>query len=440
MRSRVETRAGFDAVEVDRAQIGQLSRFDRSNGRFEAECRGGIERCHSESRVRRHGGGVQCRDLGQQCRLSHLREHVEAIVACGPVGAEPDPDTRFEQARYRCDTAGKLHVGCRAVRDAAVVASQQFDIRGIEVHCMYPDEVAAENAEPCQARQRTRAELCHGIGHFLRRFMNVDMNWAVEFGRNAGDAHEGFVRYGVGRVRRDREADPWMGQPFVACAQPFAKVVVSARGIGCRKVQHRHADHGAHAGLAERLRSGVWVEIHVVAGRDSAAKHLRCGEQGAVADECPRHVLALRWPDRFLEPAHQGKIVRNAAHQGHRGMRVQIDQAGHEYVFRQINAMLGRELTCRHFLRQDRHDGAAPHGDRMMLEYRVGRLDRDDPAGVDEQIDGILHFIAPDAKTPVRRRGRCRNVEDQLPLAGSSPGRDGAVRGIRRERRRCVHR
>ena len=89
-------------------------------------------------------------------------------------------------------------------------------------------------------------------------------------------------------------------------------------------------------------------------------------------------------PDVFLQPAHQRQVVGHAAHQRHRGVRVQVDESGNQDVPGQVDPGVpgvGLEgLRCR----EHGFDRAVTHGHAVMLEDHAGRFDRHDPPGADQ--------------------------------------------------------
>lgn len=67
-------------------------------------------------------------------------------------------------------------------------------------------------------------------------------------------------------------------------------------------------------------------------------------------------------------------------------MGVQIDQSGDEYVIFQRDPLLSLEATARLTGGEDSQDATIVDSDGMVTEYNI-RLDGNDPAGFDQEVD-----------------------------------------------------
>ena len=117
---------------------------------------------------------------------------------------------------------------------------------------------------------------------------------------------------------------------------------------------------------------------------------------------CRRRRIALtqlrfQRPDPFLQPAHQRQVVADAAQQGHRRVRVHIDESRRQRMRRQAHPLAPASSAARRVARQHRRDAAVDDGDRVVLEHRATRLDGDDPARLEQQVDGV-HGMAVEAR------------------------------------------
>jgi hypothetical protein len=176
----------------------------------------------------------------------------------------------------------------------------------------------------------------------------------------------------------------------VAHFQSLVQVLVGVARPGRRKIQRDEPDQGAHAGLVDGLGTGVREEIHVVEAGRAATDHLRHGQIHAIEAELARDVRAFGWPDVVLQPVHQRQVVGQPAQQGHRRMRVDIDQSRQHGVLRQIERLLRLEARARFSGGQHGDDAAVADRQRVILQNRVGGLDRQQPARSDKQVD-VLH-------------------------------------------------
>ncbi len=221
-----------------------------------------------------------------------------------------------------------------------------------------------------------------------------------------------FVRHGVGRVRGEREREPRLVLQRVAHREAARQVTVGVRGVRGREVEHRQPQHRAHAELEERPRARVRKEVHVVAARDAAAQHLGGREARAVVDEVRPGEPRLARPDVVLEPDLERDVVRDAAKEIHRCVRMGVDEAGQQHVARQRDMLARLEFVVRARRRHDGDDAARVDQQRMIRE-RSGGLDRHDPAGVDAKVAG-LHARSvtrkrnPGEKKAPRKRGFSR--------------------------------
>jgi len=136
---------------------------------------------------------------------------------------------------------------------------------------------------------------------------------------------------------------------------------------------------------ARRRRLGI--EVHVVEGRDAAAQHLAAGEHRAVVDERVGYQGGLDRPDPLVQPALERQVVGDAAQQAHRGVAMQIDQAGDQQVVGALDQGGARMAGDRLGARQHCFDPLAPDHDRMVVQDRGLRRHRRDPAGGDQ--DGV---------------------------------------------------
>ena len=166
---------------------------------------------------------------------------------------------------------------------------------------------------------------------------------------------------------------------------------------------------GAHAGLERRLERGIGKEIHVVEARDAAAQHLGAGGKRAIAHKLGGDMALLGRPDVLLEPAHQRQVVGQPAHQRHRCVRVRVDQPGDEDVLGELDALIAGEALARIGYGQHRLDFAVPHRDGMCCEYRAGRLDRHQPARLDDE---LAYLGVPCISTTTRRLGARHSISD----------------------------
>ena len=66
--------------------------------------------CHVEYRISRDSCGVHLTDFGKTGGQEHFAEHVEAVVAGRPVGADGEVDAVIVKTLQRADAGGELQV------------------------------------------------------------------------------------------------------------------------------------------------------------------------------------------------------------------------------------------------------------------------------------------------------------------------------------------
>ena len=88
----------------------------------------------------------------------------------------------------------------------------------------------------------------------------------------------------------------------------------------------------------------------------------------------------------FFQPVHQRQVIGQPPHQRHRGMGVQIDQAGNQNVVFEQYALRRIESAARLDRGQQGDDAPAMNRDSMIFQDQI-RVDRSDPARLDQQVD-----------------------------------------------------
>src|ERR671930_291565 len=124
-------------------------------------------------------------------------------------------------------------------------------------------------------------------------------------------------------------------------------------------------------------------------------------------------------PDVLVEPAHEREVVREATHQRHRGMRVRIDQSRDEHMLVARDALVARKARTRLRHGQHRFDVAVAHSDGVLGENAACRLDRKEPARLEEK--RARYFGVPWISTSTRRLGARHSMSA---LRSFWPGQD----------------
>ena len=120
-----------------------------------------------------------------------------------------------------------------------------------------------------------------------------------------------------------------------------------------RKSDDRLAQHPAHAGLFGLVGDRVFKVIHVAVRRRPATDHLGHPETRAGPDKLFVNVLGLGRKDEFCKPVVKVQVVRNAAKQRHRSVRVGIDQPRDDGLAGRVDGAFGSQIFGHHGPRPD---------------------------------------------------------------------------------------
>ena len=271
--------------------------------------------------------------------------------------------------------------------DAALGA--QVDFRVGELGHVYRDQAVVDQAEAIQPRQRALSMQLDRIADFLRGLVGVQVHLHVELvGQHPYPLEIGIVD-GVRRMRRERGADQAVVAPLVVQFTGLGEVLVVGLGPGGGEIDDDRADQRAETVLLVDRGLHVAEEVVLVGTGGTAAQHLGDGQGGAVGNEFGADHRRFHRPDVLLQPGHQRQVVGDATQQGHRVVRVRVDQARHQRGFGAADHLGGAETRAGFGTRQDGHDLAATDGHGMVFQHHRMRLDRNDVTGFDEQVAGF---------------------------------------------------
>ena len=224
--------------------------------------RGELERAPRCQRVRAPLPGARADD-----RCAQLVEHVERRRRRGAVRRDADPDSGVPKRRQGRDPAAEERVRARAVRDRDVVCGEQLDLlrhlpgrsarRGRAGRAAPRRRAPGSRSGPAEARAalRTPASFRCRCGGTRSRRRSRRGVWRPGRPSSALAAVE-VERAGVGRVRRDAEADA-LGERSRRCARASAR---TARGAETRPrrrprgTRSRGSPSSAHAVAAAPLK------------------------------------------------------------------------------------------------------------------------------------------------------------------------------------------
>ena len=275
----------MELIEIDDDEVRALAGFERAGDVAEVHRSGAQARGHGQSRTRGNRGGIAARPLGQERGQPRFLEHVEVVVRCGAIGANPHVDPELEHLRNRRDAGPELQIAGRVVRDTGVRVAQRPDFSLVHVHAVRGEDARIE--QPLLFRPWD-----HGHAVFLaraldleRRFRQMRVQRHVEFGRQLGTRAKDFGGAGVGRMRGDGGHDQRMPLPFRDESARHRERVLVAGRIGRRKFQDGLRAERADPCGGRRLGDGGFEVIHVGEAGRPRANHLGARQPGAERDE-----------------------------------------------------------------------------------------------------------------------------------------------------------
>src|SRR6185437_5732176 len=120
--------------------------------------------------------------------------------------------------------------------------------------------------------------------------------------------------------------------------------------------------------------------------RDAAAKHLENAEARAPFDEIGLHVAGFGGENIFLQPVVEVGVAAESAKEAHGGVRVDIDEAGHDDFAGGVNGARGGETRCNFVLGADGDDGVTANGDSAGIVDVARGVHGDDDGVGDENV------------------------------------------------------
>src|SRR5712691_4621394 len=136
-------------VAIDEYQVRALTGLDRANFTLEPERPRTVARRHPEHLPRRQGARMTTDRLERRGK-PHLPEHVQVVIARGPVRAERHADPLREQLGYRRDARSELQVGPGAVHHFHVGARHELLFTGIDPDTVRGAQTRRHETDVCE--------------------------------------------------------------------------------------------------------------------------------------------------------------------------------------------------------------------------------------------------------------------------------------------------
>ena len=247
----------------------------------------------------------------------------------------------------------------------------------VHVDAMRREHARVEQPLLRHPRHHRHAVLAPRLLHLERGFREMRVERDAELDGQLRAGAQDFDRARVRSMRRGRGDDqrvPFPARDEVARA---GERILEARRIRRRKLEHRLRAEGAHAGGGRGFGHGLLEVVHVGEARSARADHLGAREPGAERDELRRHELALDRHHVAHQPDVEPQIVREAAQERHRRVRVGVDQARHHDAAAAVDGLGGlvARLDRAHLdnrARRDRHGARIPHREVLVHGDDVG--------------------------------------------------------------------
>src|SRR5467141_3463676 len=284
------------------------------------------------------------RELLHEARDFHRLEHVEVVVARGPIGPEAHDDRGLLQRRIGHRLArGQLHVRDGTMGDLRARVGEDLDLRGIEPAAVRRDDVLRDEPEAVEVARGTHPGLRHAVVDLAFRLGQVHVDERAIFVGDLPETQEGVLRHRVDRVRAERRRDAVDLHRRDSAVHVLRGPELLDRALGIVEVHDALGEEGPQAHLLHGLRGLVHVEIHVVEGRRPGLDHLEARELRPPVD-IGRRELRLGRPDSRLEPRRQVEVVAESAEQRHGRMRVEVHESRERDLSFPVDHCLGFAL------------------------------------------------------------------------------------------------
>ncbi len=216
---------------------------------------------------------------------------------------------------------------------------QDLAVRLVHKNTVRREHVRPENSKFVEILHGRCAIFLAAIVQFLLRLRHMNQDRSVVLPGERGGILQRFLRTGIHRVRRHRGMNQRVTLPAL---QEFfrvfehRRVVLIVRG---GKVEDGLAQYAAHAGGLRFLGDGVLKVIHVCKRGHASANLLRRCQSCAPAHKFFVHVLRFRRENEFRQPLFQRHVILQTPEQGHRHMRVAVDESRENQLAARIDLL-----------------------------------------------------------------------------------------------------
>ena len=376
-------------AQVDAAEVGPLAGQQAAREFAQTEGARALERGHAQQVGGDEFTGRGADAGGDETRDPGLGEQIEVVIRGRAVRPQGHADPAREHPGDRADAGPELEVRLGAVDHAGAGRGEGVEVLGRDLGHVDRHELRAREPECREPGERPLAVGLEAEFDLARRLVQVHRHRQVEFVGQPAHARDRGVAHRVGRVRREVHAHQRIAPVLVAQPHAAVDVLVGGRGPARRGLGDDQADAGAHVGRGGGLRNHLGPQVHVGEAGDAAADHLGDGELGAVTHVFRVDPAPLERPDRLAQPGIERQVLRAAAQQDHRGVRVRVHESRQQHVVPAVDRLPGLVAQARLDRGQHLDDAAVADGDGVVLQHPAVGLDGDHPACGDECVDGL---------------------------------------------------
>src|SRR3989304_3029273 len=200
-----------------------------------------------------------------------------------------------------------------------------------------------------------------------------------------------FLQWCIGNrircMRTEDCADKRAIFEFVMDLFALQEIFIRVPGPGRWKIDHDKTDIGPDTALHCSFRNLVREKIHIIKTGGAATDHLGDGMPCPVFNKFGIDPALFCRPDMIVQPVHERQIICESTELRHGRVRVAIDESGDQRMGFQINFFISSVFQSGFFSWQYIGDFAIVNRQGMMFINGVIRVNRYDPAGVDESIN-----------------------------------------------------
>ena len=291
-----------------------------------------VYRCHSQDGIGVHCGCVQIIAVVNNSRHMHFLEHIQVIVARSTVRTESNVNALVKHFLNRRKAACKLHIACRVVDHADILAAENFHIFFFEPNAVCRKCRRIKAAEIVKPFCRCFAVFGNTFVVLLFRLGKVNMQIALA---PVHLINESFCySFGAGIFCVNTEVDQHSAVKavvvfIVKLKSLFHSVGLIGRFIGVEGLNGT-CDIRLESRLSNRLNRCFRLEIHIREADSTACNHLKQSKAASCTDILGGEPVLDR-KHRVKKPLLKRQIAAHSPEKHHRAVVVTVYKSGHQY-------------------------------------------------------------------------------------------------------------